>query len=131
MSASDSAIRRASVAALSSFREVNSAEQERSQLENEAEREYNKVIPKARGEAEQVLEQAKGYAVDRVNRAKGDVARFIELLAAYRESKDVTRRRLYLETVEKVLPKVRRIVVASDEGVLKLLPIDTTPGGGR
>ena len=113
-----------------SFNEVNKAQQERSRLENEAMQEYNKVIPLARGEAKQRIAEAEGYELDRVNRSKGEVARFTELLAAYSESPDVTRRRLYLEAVEEVLPRVKRIVVAEGDGVLKLLPLDG-PGGVR
>jgi len=112
------------------FNEVNAAQQERSQLENEAQREYNKAIAQARGDALREVSEAEGYAVDRVNRAKGDVARFVELVAVYAQSPEVTRRRLFLETVEKVLPKVRRVVVASGEGVLKLLPLEGE-GGAR
>ena len=107
-----------------SFNEVNSAQQERSRLENEAERDRNKVIPRARGEAEKMIEEAKGYAIDRVNRAKGDVSRYVELLAAYKESEAVTRQRLYLEMLERVLPKVKKVVVADESSVLKLLPLD-------
>ena len=113
-----------------SFNEVNKAQQERSRLENEAMQEYNKVIPLARGEAKQRVAEAEGYALDRVNRARGEVARFTELLAAYRESPEVTRKRLYLETVEDVLPRVRRIVVADGDEVLKLLPLEGA-GGAR
>jgi membrane protease subunit HflK len=112
------------------FNEVNAAQQERAQLENEAQREYNKAIAQARGEALREVSEAEGYAVDRVNRAKGDVARFRELVAVYAQSPEVTRRRLYLETIEKVLPKVRSVVVADEEGVLKMLPL-AREGGGR
>ncbi len=111
-----------------SFNEVNKAQQERSRLENEAMQEYNKVIPLSRGEAKQRIAEAEGYALDRVNRAKGEVARFSELLAAYRESPEVTRKRLYLETLEDVLPRVKRIVVADGDGVLKFLPLDNAGG---
>ncbi len=106
-----------------SFNEVNEAQQERSKLENEAEREYNKVIQVARGEAKREISEAEGYQADRINRAKGDVARFRELLRAYQESKEVTRKRLYLETLERVLPKVERIIVADESGILKVLPL--------
>lgn len=105
------------------FNEVNAAQQERAQLENEAQREYNKAIAQARGEALQEKSEAQGYAVERVNRAKGDVARFLELVGVYAESPQVTRRRLYLETIEKVLPKVQKVVVAEGDGVLKMLPL--------
>lgn len=114
-----------------SFNEVNSAQQERSKLENEAMREYNRVIPRARGEAEQQIETARGYAIDRVNRAKGDIARFREMLAAYKESPGVTRKRLYLETIERVLPRVDRIVVTKDGNVLKHMELPALKGGGR
>jgi len=112
------------------FNEVNAAQQERSQLENEAQREYNKAIAQARGDALRDVSEAEGYAVDRVNRAKGDVARFVELVAVYKQSPEVTRQRLFLETVETVLPKVGRVVVAEGEGVLKFLPLERE-GGGR
>jgi len=105
------------------FNEVNSAQQERAQLENEAQREYNKAIAQARGDALREVSEAEGYAVDRVNRAKGDVARFVELIKVYEVSPEVTRQRIYLETMEKVLPNVKRVVVASGDEVFKLLPI--------
>lgn len=113
-----------------SFNEVNKAQQERSRLENEAMQAYNKVIPLARGEAKKRVAEAEGYELDRVNRAHGEVARFTELLAAYKESPEVTHKRMYLEAVEEVLPNVRRIIVAEGDGILKLLPLDGT-GGAR
>ncbi len=107
-----------------SFNEVNEAEQERDQLKNEAEREYAKVIQLALGDAKRQVSEAEGYAIDRVNRAEGDVARFREIVKQYQAAKEVTRRRLYLETLERVLPKVRRVLVVDGDGVLKLLPLD-------
>jgi len=112
------------------FNEVNAAQQERSQLENEAQREYNKAIAQARGEALREVSEAEGYEVDRVNRAKGDVARFVELIKVYKTSPEVTRQRLFLETIERVLPNVKRVIVASGDGVFKLLPL-TGDGGGK
>ena len=94
-----------------SFNEVNKAEQERDRLVNEAERARNKVIPKARGEAEQVKSEAAAYAAKRVNEAKGSAARFTAILQEYRSAEDVTRRRLYLEMIDKVLPKVGKVYV--------------------
>jgi len=108
---------------------VNAAQQERSQLENEAQREFAKVIELARGEAKQEVSKAEGYLADRVNRAEGDVARFREMVKQYSAAKEVTRRRLYLETLEKVLPKVKRVLVVDGSGVLKLLPL--ADGGGK
>ncbi|MHC4952324.1 MAG: FtsH protease activity modulator HflK [Planctomycetota bacterium] len=106
-----------------SFNEVNAAQQEARRIENEAQREYLKVIEVAKGEAKRELAEADGYAIDRTNRAKGDVARFRELVAAYSQSKEVTRRRLYLEAMERILPRVKRIVVADESGILKMLPL--------
>jgi membrane protease subunit HflK len=115
-----------------SFNEVNQAQQEREKLINEAQSQYNQVIPRAKGEAEQTIQQAEGYALDRVNRAEGDSARFVALFDAYRAAPEVTRKRIYLETMNEVLPKVsRKLVVDEDlKGVLPLLHLDgaTAPG---
>jgi membrane protease subunit HflK len=109
-----------------SFNEVNQSEQERDRMINEARAEFNKVIPRARGEAQQTIQEAEGYAVDRVNRAKGDAARFSALLDAYRKAPEVTRRRIYLETMNEILPPIKRKVVLDEdlEGLLPLLSLD-------
>ena len=114
-----------------SFNEVNQAQQEREKLINEAQSEYNKVVPRAQGEALQVVAQAEGYALNRVNRAEGDAARFQAVFAEYQRAPEVTRKRLYLESMERVLPKVQRKVVidASLEGILPLLNLDRNQGG--
>jgi membrane protease subunit HflK len=106
-----------------SFNEVNQSQQERERLINEARADFNREVPAARGEALRVVEQAHGYAVDRVNRAEGDGARFVALYDAYRRAPEVTRRRLYLETMLELLPQVRqKIVIDQDiEGLLPLL----------
>ena len=108
-----------------SFNEVNQAEQERERSINEARGEYNRVIPRARGEAAQVIEQARGYAIDRVNRAKGDAALFEEVYAAYRRAPEVTRRRIFLETMQAVYPAMERKILLDNglEGVLPLLQL--------
>jgi membrane protease subunit HflK len=113
------------------FNEVNAAQQERAQLENEAQREYNKAIAQAGGDALREVSEAEGYAVDRVNRAKGDVARFVALVEVYKLSPDVTRQRLFLETMERVMPQVKSVVVASEDGVLKMLPITGGEGAKK
>src|SRR5690606_38020281 len=82
-----------------SWDEVNQAQLQRDRMINEARAEYNKVIPRARGEAQQAILEAEGYALNRVNRAQGESARFRSLQEAYRRAPDVTRRRLYLETM--------------------------------
>ena len=109
-----------------SFNEVNQAEQERERAINEARGEYNRVIPKARGEADQLIEQAEGYAIDRVNRAKGDASLFDDVYAAYRRAPEVTRRRIFLETMETIYPAMQRKILLDNglQGVLPLLQLD-------
>ncbi len=115
-----------------SFNEVNQAEQERERAINEARAEYNKVVPRARGEALQMIQQAEGYAVDRVNRAHGDASLFEQMLGAYARAPDVTRRRLYLETMEAIYPAVQRKILLDEDikGMLPVLPLGPDPGGG-
>jgi membrane protease subunit HflK len=112
-----------------SFNEVNQAQQEREKLINQARADYNQIIPRARGQAEQTLEQAKGFATDRVNRARGDAELFIQVHAAYSRAPEVTRRRMYLETMGEIYPKVKRKIVLDDslKGVLPLLPLQNQP----
>ena len=108
-----------------SWDEVTRAQQDRDALINQARAQYNQVIPRARGEAAQAILSAEGYALDRVNRASGDAVRFDELYAAYRKAPDVTRRRLQLETMARVLPAVgSKVIIDKDaKGVLPLLPL--------
>ncbi len=108
------------------FNEVNQAQQERERLINQAQQEYNKVIPKAKGDAAKVLEEAEGYAIERVNRAKGEAARFDALFTEYRKAPEVTRQRIYLETMQTVLTNVSRKIITDGEssGVLPLLHLE-------
>lgn len=103
---------------------VNQAQQQRDRMINEALGEYNQVIPRARGEAQQAILQAEGFATERVNRAEGDASRFNDVYAAYRRAPQVTRRRMYLETIQKVIPQVgQRIFIDKDvEGIIPLIP---------
>jgi membrane protease subunit HflK len=112
-----------------SFNEVNQAQQEREKLINQARSDYNQIIPKAKGQAQQTLEQAAGFATDRVNRARGDAELFIKVHAAYQRAPEVTRRRMYLETMSEIYPKVKRKVVLDEKlkGILPLLPMPGTP----
>ncbi len=110
-----------------SFNAVNQAEQELERLVNEAEAEYNRVIPRAEGQALQAIQQAEGYALDRVNRAQGDAARFNSLYAEFRRAPEVTRKRMFIETMERVLPRVGRKIVV-DEDVEGLTPIMSFEG---
>lgn len=105
------------------FNAVNEAQQEKETLINQAKSEYNKVIPKAKGQAEETIQKAEGYAVERVNNAEGQVARFNELYSEYVRAPDVTRQRIYLETLQKVLPELGNKIITDQEGnnVLPLL----------
>ncbi len=105
-----------------SFNEVNQAIQEKERAINEAQAELNKAIPRARGESEQVIRGAEGYAIERVNRARGEADRFSAVLKEYRRAPDVTRRRLYLETVADVLPRAGQKVIV-DEASKGMTPI--------
>jgi modulator of FtsH protease HflK len=113
-----------------SFNEVNQAQQEREKLINQARADYNQIIPRAKGQAQQTLEQAQGFATDRVNRARGDADLFTQVYAAYQRAPEVTRRRMYLETMGKIYPKVKRKIVLDDslKGVLPLLSLQDQTG---
>lgn len=105
-----------------SFNEVNQSQQEKEKLINEARRDYNKVIPLAEGEKDQRIRAAEGYKLKRINEAVGDVARFNAVLAEYIKAPEVTRRRIYLETLQSVLPELRSKIIV-DEKVRSLLPM--------
>ncbi|HKI87179.1 MAG TPA: FtsH protease activity modulator HflK [Thermoanaerobaculia bacterium] len=115
-----------------SFNEVNEAQQEREKLINQAQSQYNKVIPRAKGDAKKTIEEAKGYAIDRVNRAEGEATRFNDLYAQYKKAPEVTRKRIYLETLNQILPEVGRKVVVDGKlkSVLPLLNLESMPTGG-
>jgi membrane protease subunit HflK len=103
------------------FNEVNEARQELERMVNEANRELNQTIPRAEGTANRVIAEAEGYATERVNRALGETARFSAVLAEYRNAPEVTRSRMYLETLHGALPRVGSVVVMKDGQVLPLL----------
>ena len=113
-----------------SFNEVNQAQQEKEKLINEARREYNKVIPLAGGEKDRRIREADGYRLKRINEAEGDVARFNALLTEYTKAPEVTRRRIYVETMQSVLPGIRSKIIVDDEtrNILPLLNLDTQNG---
>ena len=113
-----------------SFNEVNQAQQEKEKLINEARREYNKVIPLAEGEKDQRIREADGYRLKRINEAEGDVARFSALLTEYEKAPQVTRRRIYVETLQAVMPGIRsKIIVDGRTGnILPLLNLGTANG---
>jgi membrane protease subunit HflK len=112
-----------------SFNEVNRAEQEKSTAINVANGEYNQKVPKAAGVAQQDISKAEGYATKRVNEAEGDAARFESLLKAYQQAPEVTRRRMYLETMQKVMPLLERKIIMDEEGT-QVLPLMQLNQGG-
>jgi len=113
-----------------SFNEVNQAQQSKEKLINEARREYNKVIPLAEGEKDQRIREADGYRLKRINEAEGDAARFNALFSEYRKAPEVTRRRIYIETMQNVLPNIQSKVLVDDEmrGLLPLLNVGAQKG---
>lgn len=105
------------------FNAVNQAQQEKETLINQARSEYNKIIPKARGQAEETIQKAEGYAAERVNNALGEAARFNAFYKEYVKAPEVTKRRIYLETLSDVLPKLGHKIITDEAGnnVLPLL----------
>ncbi|MFO1077021.1 MAG: FtsH protease activity modulator HflK [Planctomycetota bacterium] len=113
-----------------SFNEVNKAQQDRENMINVANGEYNKVVPKARGEAEQRISAAEGYKLKRVNEAQGDAAAFTSVLAEYVKAPEATRTRLYLETMNDVLPQLQGVWIV-DERVTQILPMLPAAGAAK
>lgn len=112
-----------------SFNEVNQAEQEREKSINQANGQYNRAVPQARGEAERKISDAEGYAIQRINEAEGDAARFNALYTEYMKAPDITKRRLYLETMTKVVPEIGKKIILDEEAkqILPLLNLTDTP----
>lgn len=113
-----------------SFNEVNEAKQEKEKVINQAWESYNKAVPRAKGEAEKTIRESEGYALKRVNQAKGDAAKFIATWEAYKDAKEVTRKRLYLETMNKVFPNAgqKYLMDSEQKGILPLLRLDSQGG---
>lgn len=105
-----------------SFNDVNESLQEKERKINDARAEYNQIIPKAKGEAEQVISAAEGYAMERINRAQGDANRFKNIYREYARAPLVTRKRLYLETINQILPKISKKIIF-DENQKNIIPL--------
>ena len=105
-----------------SFNDVNAAKQEQEKMINQAEEAYNKVIPEARGKAKKMISEAQGYADALVNQAHGDADRFSSLYSEYRKAPAITRKRIYLETMEEIFGRFKNITIV-DEKIKGLLPI--------
>lgn len=116
-----------------SFNEVNQAQQEKEKLINEARRDYNKVIPLALGEKDQRIREADGYRLKRINEAEGDTARFNALLLEYVKAPEVTLRRIYLETMQVVLPNIRTKIIIDERtnSILPLLDLNKIQGDAK
>ena len=112
-----------------SFNEDNKAQQDRQQKINVANGEYNKVVPRAKGEAEQKISEAEGYKLKRINEAQGDAAAFNSVLTEFVKAPEVTRKRLYLETMTEVIPGLNRTWIV-DDSVTQLLPMVQGAGSG-
>jgi membrane protease subunit HflK len=106
-----------------SFKDVASAKEDRERLINEAKGYQNDVVPKARGQAQSILKAAEAYQVERVRSARGDADRFLQVLAEYRKAPDITETRLYLETMEKILPRMNKFIIENngDGSLLNIL----------
>lgn len=115
------------------FNGVNEAEQQKESLIQQASENYNREVPKARGEAKKMIQEAEGYALERVNRAEGDARKFLALLNEYKAYPEVTRKRMYLETIEKVLPRSADIWVVekNSQQPLPILPLQSLNGGAK
>ena len=121
---------------IGAFKDVASAKEDKNRMINQAEGYRNDVIPKARGEAEAMIRDAEGFRDSRVKRAEGDAAKFTTILKEYNKAKSITEKRLYLETMEKVLPDIEKIIVPDkDSGnmlnVLNLFPGTVKEGGKK
>ena len=119
---------------IGAFKDVASAKEDKNRMVNQAEGYRNDVIPKARGEAEAMIRDAEGFRESRIKRAEGDAAKFTTILQEYRKAKSITEKRLYLETMEKVLPDIEKIIIPDkDSGnILNLLNLNPgTEKGGQ
>jgi membrane protease subunit HflK len=113
-------------AVAAAFKDVTNAKEDREKLINQAIGYRNDILPRAKGEAAQQVNQAKGYAQSRLNRAQGEANRFLATLKEYNQSKDTISKRIYIETLEDILPKVEKVIVDGKGGerVLPYLPLD-------
>jgi membrane protease subunit HflK len=112
---------------IDAFRDVQAARADKERLQNEAFAYQNKIIPEARGEAERILQGAKGYQQEAVAEAVGQTSRFLKVYDEYKKAPDVTRRRLYLETMERVLSGANKVILdnkAGTSGVIPFLQVD-------
>ncbi len=115
---------------IAAFKDVASAKEDKNRMINQAEGYRNDVIPKARGEAQAMIREAEGFRESRIKRSEGDVAKFNAMLVEYKKAKDVTRKRMYLETMEEVLPNIEKYIIPESKGgnLLNLLNLNSEGG---
>ena len=116
---------------IGAFKDVASAKEDKNRMINQAEGYRNDIIPKARGEAEAMIRDAEGFRDSRVKRAEGDAAKFTTILKEYNKAKSITEKRLYLETMEKVLPDIEKIIVPDKDSGNMLNLLNLFPGAGK
>lgn len=113
------------------YQDVNNAKNEKTKKLEEAEKYKNDIVPTARANAYKMIQAAEGYKAEKIAQAQGDVANFMEILNKYSANKDITKMRLYIETFEKIMAKVKnKYIVEADDGLIKFLPIENTLQGG-
>ncbi|MFQ5560221.1 MAG: FtsH protease activity modulator HflK [Nitrospinota bacterium] len=108
---------------IGAFKDVASAREDKNRYINEAEGYRNALIPQARGEAAKIIKEAQGYKLEKIDRSKGDSLRFLSLMREYEKAEEVTKQRLYIETVEEVLPGFEKYIIENPGGVLPLLSL--------
>jgi len=110
------------------FKDVVSAREDKERMINEAQGYRNAVIPEARGRFAQIVQGAEAYREEKVKRSEGDVKRFLSRYEEYRKAPDITRKRIYLETMEEILPSMKKFLMGSQkQGVLPILPLSSNP----
>ena len=115
---------------IGAFKDVASAKEDKNRMVNQAEGYRNDIIPKARGEAEAMIRDAEGFRESRIKRSEGDAAKFTTILKEYRKAKSITQKRLYLETMEKVLPGIEKIIIPDKDSGNMLNLLNLNPGKG-
>lgn len=115
---------------IEAFRDVASAKEDKIKIINESEGYRNDILPKAKGGASKIVNEALAYKEAKIKGAKGDTSRFIQILKEYRKAKNITKTRLYIETMEEVLPSVKKIIIEDKTGknVLPILPLEGMKG---
>lgn len=116
---------------IEAFDDVNSARQDKEKLINEALEYQNNAIPKAEGRAQEILNEALAYKQERILKAEGDTIRFKKVYENYMTNRDVTKRRFYIETMEEILPGLKKIILATDQNILPLLDLENVLKGGE